>query len=140
MGLLTDFFAASPEAAAAIDPGRWIDVSKDFEVFESGGLEPTVMLGVLEEVLVGTPFDETLGASIRFGESGECWIYTMRSALQATPSDGRDDWSPVAEAWIATGEVGHATAADMAEFLEELSAFVRVSSGRNLQVYVWGSL
>jgi len=53
MGLLSEFFAAAPDVAATIDPARWRDVAPGFDVLESGGVEPTVMLGALEEVLIG---------------------------------------------------------------------------------------
>lgn len=56
MGLISEYFVASTDAAAAL-----IDVdSIPSHAVHGGGIEPVVHLGTLEELLTGRTFDEIL--------------------------------------------------------------------------------
>jgi hypothetical protein len=140
MGLLTDFFAASPEVAEAVDPENWMTSRSGFTLLVSGGIEPTVMLGVLEEVLTGVDFEETLDAYTRLSDSGSSWVYGLRPHLQDALAEKRDDWSQVAGACLVTGEMGAADADGLSEFLSNLSDFARDAMSAGKRVYCWGSV
>lgn len=135
MGLLTDIFAATPEAAAGVDPETWTEVAQSFDILhECPGFEPALTFEALEEVLVGAPPGE---AAIRTSPSGRCWIYELREPLVAALAAERN-WGEVSDAWAAASD-GDSVVFDP-DFLAELSRFVRTATSRRLRVYAWGSL
>jgi hypothetical protein len=165
MGLLTDYFAATPEQAAAVDiqtgptgptdgsarqdrpsvDGSTTAPRRVQDVLAVKGFEPTVTMATLEGILTGAEVMEIIESDAEpliadDGPEGP-WLVTLRPQLQAalvsTPPGG---WRAVAERWVATEELVGTPASVAVSFLEELAALARRASDRDQQLYCWMSL
>lgn len=164
MGLLTDYFAATPEQAAAVDirtgPTGPADESARQDAFSVDGttrtppriedvlavtgVEPTVTMATLEAILTGAEDMDIIEGdveSIANGGPEGPWLVALRPQLQAalllTPPGG---WQAVAERWVATEELVGTPASAAVSFLEELAALARRASDRGQRLYCWVSL
>jgi hypothetical protein len=165
MGLLTDYFAATTEQAAAIDirtgPTGPADESarqdppsgdgttraprRIEDVLTVTGIEPTVTMATLEAILAGADDIDIIESDaepiIADGGPEGPWLVTLRPQLQAallsTPPGG---WPAVAERWVATEELVGTPASAAVSFLEELAALARRASDRDQRLYCWMSL
>jgi len=134
MGILTDYFTAENDEAAAalIDTGfAGID-----GVVESSGIDPVVILGTLEELVNGRTFDEQLGDPnsrrlIAERDGGQRVIVRIAddfiAAAAALPSDRVE---AIATQWSRAEEFyGDAPAEGLAQFITEFSALAQRSQG-----------
>jgi hypothetical protein len=165
MGLLTDYFAATPEQAAAVDiqtgPTGPADESarqdrpsvdgstraprRVEDVLAVKGFEPTVTMATLEGILTGAEFMEIIESDaepvIADGGPDGPWLVMIRAQLQAalvsTPPGG---WRAVAERWAATEKMVGTPASVAVAFLEELAGLARRASDRDQRLYCWMSL
>ncbi|MET8760634.1 hypothetical protein [Lentzea sp. NPDC004782] len=103
MGVRYDYFAApSDEAAAAVimdGPGR-------FPVVETKWLDAAVVMGQLEELLTGRPYDEVVEDSrwaedLAVAHGGELLVLTvtdgLRDALASVAQPAAADWARIEE-------------------------------------------
>jgi hypothetical protein len=121
---LTDYFTADDDQAALAAL-----TTKPENVIEMKGLDPVVVLGTLEALLTGVPYDEVT-ADPRQGhlvsdpeESPEAFIVAVTDRLQealATADDAH--LTEVAQRWALTEELIGADPDDLANALRELSA------------------
>lgn len=159
MGLLCEYFEArsDAEAAATID---WVggpaqpeakrsllrrtkSSTPGFEVVDLGGVEPTVQMGTLEEILTGRSFedilDDTDDAIVADRDGGERLVVRLTPGLQvalATATDSR--LREAAVPWSETEEFGGlGDPEDLAEGLTELAALARRASANGSRLYCW---
>lgn len=164
MGLLTDYFAATPDQAAAVDirtgPTKPAEESarQDIpsvdgtvrtpqrieDVLAVTGVEPTVTMATLEAILTGADDMDIIeggGEPIADGGPEGPWLVALRPQLQvallATPPGG---WQAVAERWVATEELVGTPASAAVSFLEELAVLARRASDGDQRLYCWVSL
>jgi hypothetical protein len=159
VGVLCDYFTApSDEAAAAtIDwdggPSR-PDLQKrgvlrrskgpePLPTVEFGGVEPTVQMGTLDEILTGTPFGEVLAdptaAIIAERDGGERLVVRLSTRLQAALAVAdADRLKDAAVPWAATAEFfGLGDPEELGDRLVELSALARSAERRAQRMYCW---
>lgn len=169
MGLLTDYFAATPEQAAAVDirtgptgtgptgpadesarqDTPWVDGTtrapqRIEDVLAVTGVEPTVTMATLEAVLTGAEVMDIIEGGVEpiadGGPEGP-WLVALRPQLQvALVSTPPGGWQAVAERWVATDELVGTPASAAVSFLEELAALARRASDRDQRLYCWVSL
>jgi hypothetical protein len=162
LGLLTDYFTATPERVAAIDirtgptgpanlqetPSveRAAEASKPIEdVLAVSGVEPGVTMATLEAILTGADSMEIIdqGSTEPIADGGPDgpWLVALRPPLQeellTVPPDG---WNAVAERWAATAELSDMPADMAVSFLEKLAALARRASELGQRLYCWVSL
>lgn len=139
MSALYDYFsAASDEAAAGVidragGPGGpavapapvkrgWFgrtssppplqDMGPAFDTVSAGGIDPVVMMGTLEELLTGRPYDEVIndprsGHIVAIRDEGQLLVVALTDALsQALAAASPQRLADVAVPWAATEEFG----------------------------------
>jgi hypothetical protein len=159
VGVLCDYFTApSDEAAAAtIDwdggPSR-PDVQKrgllrrgkgpqPLPTVDFGGVEPTVQMGTLDEILTGTPFEEVLAdtttAIIAERDGGERLVVRLSTRLQAAlAATDAERLKDAAVPWAATDEFfGLGDPEELGDRLVELSALARTAERLGQRMYCW---
>lgn len=145
--MLFDYFAAPTDGVAsstlasgprpAAEAGAAVT-----EVIEDAGLNPTVELGTLEELLGGRSFEEQLAdspAPVAMAE--ETWVMPVQTELVellAAASD--DELTAVLDPWLQTEELVGADPEDAQRLLTRLAALARHASRQGLRVYCWMSL
>lgn len=141
MGLLTEYFAAPTDEAAAVVDADSIPP----HAVDGGGIEPVVHLGTLEELLTGRTFEEVLddapASPVADRHGGEELVLRLTDALVralADVSDGQLD--EVAVPWSQTDELTGTDPADLAAFGRRLSALARRARADGGHVYCWLSL
>lgn len=139
MGLLTDYFvAASDEAAAAVDLDAPLPHALD-----GGGIDPLVELGSLEEILTGRTFDDILDDEwdpVAEGD-GDVVVVRISPHLERALVDVTD--ARLAEAavpWSATEELEGSDPADLAAFAQRLAALARRARDEGGHVYCRSSV
>lgn len=147
VGLITDYFLAASDAAAAqhLDTGVY-DVGLDpADVLEAKGVDPFVMLGTLESMLTPVAY-ETISADptppVAMGESGEHGVARVRGTLTSALAGLTPERVPeVAAAWGRTEEFGDdPDEAGPAGFLADLTALARRATAQDRHLYCWFSV
>jgi hypothetical protein len=159
VGVLCDYFTAPSDEAAAVTidwdggPSR-PDVAKrgplrrskgpePLPTVDLGGVEPTVQMGTLDEILTGTPFEEVLAdataAIIAERDGGERLVVRLSTRLQtALAAADPDRLREAAVPWAATDEFfGQADPEELGERLVELSTLARVAESQGQRLYCW---
>ncbi|MGH3346362.1 MAG: hypothetical protein ACRDO4_05225 [Nocardioides sp.] len=109
------------------------------------GIEPTVQLGTLEELLTGRAYDDIAvdpGQVVASRDAGRCMVVSVSDELVtalAASSDGRlaevvVPWSQTEEFW------GDADPADLHAVLRDLAALARRAQNEGLRLYCWVSV
>ena len=159
MGLLCDYFAApsDAEAAATIDwvggPGRpaakrsLLGRSRSsppgYAVVDIKGVEPTVQMATLEEILTGRSFeeilDENIAAIVAERDGGEQLVVRLTQGLQDALAAATDDRLRAAAAqWAETEEFwGQGDPVVLAERLGELASLARSARDDGARLYCW---
>jgi hypothetical protein len=162
MGLLTYYFAATPQRAAAIDirtgpaepaspqdtpsAGGSTEASDPIEdVLAVSGVEPNVTMAMLEAILTGADgmeiIDQGSAEPVADGGPDGPWLVALRSQLReellTAPPGG---WHAVAERWAATDELAGMPVDVAVSFLEKLAVLARRASENNQRLYCWVSL
>ncbi len=140
MAVLYDYFAAPSDdaAATALEEGP----RDQFPTVETKFIDPLVVMGQLEELLTGRPYDEVV-ADPRWADDvakehddGGLLVITVTDGLR----DGlaaADDLDEVAVRWAGIEELEGFDAAVLAEVLHELKALA-VEAGKNGErLYCW---
>lgn len=139
MGLLTDYFIAPDDAAAAgvVSQGP----ASTFPTVEGNGIEPTVHLGTLEEILTGRSFDDILADDsdpIAHEDDYNMLVLPVSThlldALQVSSSDSLAD---AAVRWSQTDELAGSDPKPLAEFLAALAELARTARSTGSSVYCW---
>ena len=171
MSALYDYFsAASDEAAAGVidragGPGEpavapapvkrgWFgrtssppplqDMRPAFDTVSAGGIDPVVMMGTLEELLTGRPYDEVIndprsGHIVAIRDEGQLLVVALTDALsQALAAASPQRLADVAVPWAATEEFwGQADPHDLAMVLNELSGLAGRAQAKGERLYCW---
>jgi hypothetical protein len=152
MGVLTDYFSAPSDAAAASaldrvggpgQPAAGPSPLPPFDTFQSKGLDPAVIMGKLEEALTGQDYRVITartqhGRMVAKGGAHGPWVAKVSSPLQAALSQA--DSSKLARAaaqWSQAEELRGASAEDLTPILEELSGLARRATARDEHLYCW---
>ncbi|AZI58553.1 hypothetical protein EH165_10850 [Nakamurella antarctica] len=110
------------------------------------GVEPSIQLLELQELLTGVEFDEILdipraGDTLQTSVESEAMVVTITDALQAVLADSKDDsLAGVAAEWATSEEFGGAVeAAYLETFLHQLVGLARRARARGERLYCWVS-
>jgi hypothetical protein len=149
MGVMFDYFAAPSDevAAAVIGTGPTVAVADPDLVLESSGIEPSVQMATLEELLTGRPYDSIVddprsAALLASADDDACLVLTLTDELQAALA-GADPQRllEVAGPWSRTEEFwGRGEPELLADFLGELAALARRAAARGHRLYCWTCL
>lgn len=157
MGVLFDYFVAPDDSAAAavIDwpsgPASGVPKKGLFGkpvpglvTMQDTGVEPTVTLGMLEEMLTGKTFDEQLADKgsrpvVATREGGERMVVRIGddlvASLAAAPGDRLRElaqpWSQIEEFW------GHGDPVSLQEFLQRLQGMAAQAQAGKKGLYCW---
>jgi hypothetical protein len=128
MGLLTDFFIASPHELERLD--RRGGPAALFPTVQAKGFD-TVELAQLHEWLTGETADPTDGE--KEGEFGDTWVIRLTDGFtRAIAQMDSERMAQFAEEWLLS--------ADEAAVLQEVSALARRGAREGRQLHVWMSL
>ncbi|MDQ6878463.1 MAG: hypothetical protein M3082_12385 [Candidatus Dormibacteraeota bacterium] len=128
MGLLTDFFIASPDEVERLD--RRGGPAGLFPTVQAKGFD-TVDLAQLYEWLTGETANPVDGE--QEGELGETWVVHLSNDFtRAIARMDSERMAQFAEEWLLS--------ADEAAVLLEVSALARRGAGEGRELYVWMSL
>lgn len=155
MAMQYDYFSAPTDdiAASLIDaPGGPTQVSAQpngtpaWDTLSVNGVEPSVHLVELEEIMTGVDFNDLLdtpraGSTLHSSADNEAIISTVSDALQAVLADAEDEaLAAVAVEWSHSEEFGgDANPADIATFLHNLAGLARRARSRGERLYCWVS-
>ncbi|MDX8035116.1 hypothetical protein SK803_33305 [Lentzea sp. BCCO 10_0856] len=133
-----DYFAAPSDevAATVIDGGP-----SQFGPVETKWLDPVVVMGKLEELLTGRPYDDVVrdersGQLVAMEGDGELLVLTVTDGLR----DGlhqASDLSDVAVAWAQIEELQRWDPVELAEILHELQALAQKAVSKDERLYCW---
>lgn len=153
MGVLTDYFSApSDEAAAsALDrlggpaqPASGSSPLPPFDTFKSKGLDPYVLMGKLEEALTRQDYWAITAApqygrlvAAAEGDEGP-WVYQVSSSLQAALARaGSGELARAAVKWSQAEECRGASPGSLTWVLEGLSGLARRATAKDEHLYCW---
>ncbi|PZG21215.1 hypothetical protein [Nonomuraea aridisoli] len=152
MGVLYDYFGAATdeEAAAVVD---WVGGpaypplgAEQKDSVDLKGIDPAVMLGKLEALLVGRSYDEIAEShgvsAVRFVESGEKGVVSVADRLTAVLAEATDEQLvAVAGAWSETEEFhGLTDPAVLHRPLHDLRDLAARIRQRGHRLYCWMSI
>lgn len=153
MGVLTDYFSAPSDeaAAAALDrvggpaqPTGGPSPLPPFDTFESKSLDPFVIMGKLEEALTGQAYevitaDPQHGRLLAQGDDTDGpWVIHVSSPLQAALAlADADTLARAAVRWVRAEELGGASPESMAWVLDGLSGLARRATAKGEHLYCW---
>ncbi len=150
MTLVYEYFAApsDDDAVRVLEDAGWpVPVgsaaggTRLWDVVDGAGIEPTVNLADLEELLTGIVFDDVL-ENPRAGETlanqdDQGMVITVTDSLQAALAALEDNrLAPLAADWSHAEEFGSdASPGDLRAFLTDLSRLAARAAGRNERLY-----
>ena len=152
MGVLTDYFSAPSDqaAASALDrvggpaqPADGPSPQPPFDTFQSKGLDPYVLMGKLEEALTGQGYrvitaDPQYGRKVAERGADGPWVCKISSPLQAALAQaGSDELTRVAVRWSQAEEHHGAAPESLAWVLEKLSGLARRATAKDEHLYCW---
>ncbi|MFI5928324.1 hypothetical protein ACIA3K_20495 [Micromonospora sp. NPDC051543] len=151
MGILCDYFTAgSDEAAAAVIDvlgGPCAATDPELQVLELKGLEPSVLIGKLEELLTGVDYDAVTERPrwshiVAARDDGDQLVIALTDEVQAALSTSSEaDLRRVAVPWSQVEEIrGQCEPSDLAEILIELATLARRATARRERLYCWVSV
>ena len=115
-----------------------------FDTVSANGIDPVVMMGTLEGLLTGRPYQEITGDprsghAVAVRDEGERVVVTLTDSLArslAAASPGR--LAEVAIPWAATEEFwGQADPRELAGVLTELASLAARAAGSRERLYCW---
>jgi hypothetical protein len=155
MGVLTDYFSAPSDAAAASaldrvggpgQPAAGPSPLPPFDTFQSKGLDPYVIMGKLEEALTGQDY-QVITAGPHYGRmvakrgAHGPWVAKVNSPLQAALSlADSNKLARAAAQWSQVEELGGASPEELIWVLEGLSGLARRATARDEHLYCWTCL
>lgn len=158
MGLICDYFTAGSDSEAA-DTLDWVGgpskpppkkglfsrkTAEGLPTLHLPGLEPTMWMGKLEELLTGRSFDEILsdpsGKMVASRDRGERLVLPITENLQRALEDLPDDrLDEVAREW-ATPDEYYGTGGDtvvLGRALRNIRDLLRSGRSRSEKLYCW---
>lgn len=144
MPLMDYFSAASDSQAARVTPGNGGPTRLGFDVLDLKGIDPTVMLTVLESILTGRPEDEVAEdarQSHPVVESASALVVTVTDTLRdaLATADERALRDAAAE-WSTMEELEGSDPENLADALKLLADLSRRAIARDHRLYCWWSL
>jgi hypothetical protein len=145
VGVLYDYFRApdASTAAAVLERRGGPMGGPDAPVLDAvdgKGFEPTVMMGTLQSLLTGVPYDElpSEGLVAMKGTDGP-WVWQLPEELRDALADAPAGRLPaVAEQWVRTEEFwDQVTASEVLPFLGEVTALARCARQAGERLYCW---
>ena len=169
MAILTDYFAAQPAEVEQLNlvvgpRGGTVPASsqkkglfgrrrtaeaeqraRSFDTVQSTGLEPTVTMATLEEILTGNDsmqiIDEAdLSPVVELDPRDGPWVFRLRAEVQAALASDSASLDDVALRWSQTEELEGSPVEDLRSFLSELTALARRAQETKSQLFCWVSL
>lgn len=142
MGVLSDYFAAPDDTAAATVLDLGGPASSSFPTLDLKGIDPLVQLGTLESLLTGVDYDivaERSGKLVAMADEGEQLVVSVTNELVAALSTADEArLREVAEPWSETEEFGgRADPTDLAMVLNELADLARTATTDGHRLYCW---
>ena len=138
MGILTDYFIA-PDAAAAA--GALLQgPASTFTTLEGNGIEPTVHLWTLEEILTGRSFEEILDDEsdpIAEDDDGSLVLPVSELLLDVLIDAPAERIQTAAEAWSTSEELAGADPEALVAFLDGLAELARAARAAHSTIYCW---
>jgi hypothetical protein len=142
VGVLFDYFAApSDELAAATIDGGPVGL---FRTVETKALDPVVVMGKLEELLTGRPYDEVFedprcGDDLALEDDGEVLVLTVTDGLRdgLAEASGLDE---IAVAWARIEELQGFDPVVLASLLRDLQTLAVEAAKNEERLYCWVSL
>ena len=154
MGVLFDYFSASSDDVAfavadrsggpgAPEEGVAGEVGS-FDTVSAWGVDPGVMMGTLEELLTGRPYEEIRndprsGHALAIRDEGERVVVTVTDNLtQSLAKASLKQLQEVASSWAATEEFGGgADPEDLVAVLTELAGLAARADRDGERLYCW---
>lgn len=143
MGILTDFFIASPAELASRNLQLLPHQENGLQTVEAKNIDPTA-LALWEEVLTGIrppelDYQTSLAGIFNGGPDG-AWVGIVRNELVAAIASASDDQlMDVAVAW-AREERMEDEEVEIAQLFKELRALAIEARASRRQMYLWTSL
>ena len=152
MGVLTDYFSAPSDAAAASaldrvggpgQPTAGPSPSPPFDTFQSKGLDPYVIMGKLEKALTGQDYQvitsgSRYGRMVAKGGAQGPWVVKVSNQLQTALSlAGGDQLARAAAEWSLAEELAGASSEEMTGVLKGLSGLARRATAKDEHLYCW---
>lgn len=119
--------------------------ARSFDMVQTTGLEPTVTMATLEEILTGADSIGIIGESevtpaIEADPHAGPWVFRLRRELQEALAARAEPLDDVAATWVQTEELQGAEPEGLLSFLVDLQALARRGSERDAELYCWVSL
>ncbi len=171
VGLLTDYFAATPseleDLNLAVGPaggpvpapaakrrlvGRGHNpqppkskIARSFDAIQMRGLEPTVTMATLEELLTRSDSTQIIDTTdltpvVEADSEHGPWVFRLRPQLQAALAEHDGPLDDLAERWARTEELQGARHEELGSFLADLVALARRAQARGAGLFCWVSL
>jgi len=146
MGLLSEFFVATPDLALKFARHHYEDSDEDDELTEL--LKPLrykgftgLEIGTLWAILEGAPWDvkRHMPENTWFGD--ETWLNRFPDSLtQLLASSTTEAMATAAVAWSKTEELRRSNPSDLEQVLGGLNILALHAINQQQSVYLWGSL
>jgi hypothetical protein len=144
MPLMDYFSAATDSQAARVTPGNGGPTRLGFDVLDLKGIDPTVMLTVLESILTGRSEDEVAEderQSHLVVESDDALVVTVTDTLRdALAGSDEQTLREAAREWATMEELEGSDPEQLADALKLLADLSRRAVGRDHRLYCWWSL
>jgi len=143
---LIEYFTASTDAdAARVLPGSGGPAALGFDTVPAKGIDPAVVLGNLESIVTGRPYDEVMAASrqchlLTDGEAETLVVTVTDTMRDALATAAAERLRQAAEPWAATDELAGAAPAVLADVLTQFAALSRRAVDRDHHLYCWWAL
>ncbi|GLY49209.1 hypothetical protein [Lentzea sp. NBRC 102530] len=142
MGVLYDYFTApSDDEAATVVLGGPV---RRFPTVETKSLDPAVVMGQLEELLTGRPYDDICddpgwGDDVAMEHGGDVLVLTVTDGLRDGLADA-GDLDGVAVRWAGIEELEGFDPMVLAEILKDLKTLAVQAKESGQRLYCWASL
>lgn len=144
MSLLLKYFSATSDQAAATTIDRGPQSDPTLHVVDGRGVEPTVQLGMFEELLTGKSFDEQLDDPqsrpiVSDRDGGELLVVRLDDNFVAQLAAATvEQLSRLVEPWSETEEFcGQASAEGLTELIVQLRGLAEHAVAAGEHVYCW---
>jgi hypothetical protein len=144
MAILCDYFAAKSDdaAAAVLDLEAGPTSAPGHPSVQLPGVEPTLTMQTLEELLTGRSEDEVMenprqGEIVADGPSGAMIVAITEELRTALANADDETLRRVAVDWSATEEMDGSDPSDVTDALLDLADLARRATDRNEQLYCW---
>jgi hypothetical protein len=145
MGIITDIFVASPEAAADYAAsqlrGRPAHMRK-YQPAEHRGLTP-LEFSSLWALIAGEEWNpkKHMLAEVSFGDGNESWLFRFPEPfIRLLANLGDEQVDQYSFEWAKTEELSGSTPADVRTIIVDLRRMAKAALASGHPMYLWGSL